>query len=92
MEENQAQEQKFRNIRYVVVEYCFKDESAWGESHILGCYPTVGEARIAAGWYIKRNVKRMRKKYREWIVRVQKERIFYPIKGSEAHKTDGIEQ
>lgn len=86
-----VEKQPFRNIRYVVVEYCFEDESSYGERHVLGCYQDLGEARVAAGWYIKRNVKRMRKKYREWNVRVQKERIFYPIRGSEAHKTDGID-
>ena len=85
-----SQKQTFRNVRYVVVEYCFEDDSAFGERHILGSYQSIGDARIAAGWYIKRNVARMRKKYREWNVRVQKERIFYPIKDSEAHKTDGI--
>lgn len=69
------------NYRYVVFEYCFEDDSAFAKKNILGCYKTMKEARIAAGWYIKRNVKRMKKKYRDWVVDVQKERIFYPIKG-----------
>lgn len=69
------------NYRFLVVEYCFEDDSTVGRKNILGSYPTPREARIAAGWYIKRNVKRMKKKYRDWIVDVQKERIFFEIKG-----------
>ena len=67
--------------RYVVVESYFEDDSSFGRKNVLGSYETMREARIAAGWYIKRNVKRMRQKYRDWVVDVQKERIFYPIKG-----------
>ena len=63
----ESQKQTFRNVRYVVVEYCFEDDSAFGERHILGSYQSIGDARIAAGWYIKRNVARMRKKYRESV-------------------------
>lgn len=67
--------------RYVVIEYCFEDDSAFGRKNVLGSYETMKEARIAAGWYIKRNVKRMRQKYRDWVVDVQTERVFFPIKG-----------
>ena len=67
-------------FRYLVVEYCFEDDSTEGRRNVLGSYKTLGEARIAAGWYIKRNVKRMRKKYRDWVVHVQKERVFFDIK------------
>lgn len=67
--------------RYLVIEYCFDDDSTVGRKNVLGSYETMREARIAAGWYIKRNVKRMRAKYRDWSVHVQKERIFFPIKG-----------
>lgn len=70
------------NYRYLVIEYCFEDDSTIGKKNILGSYETIGDARIAAGWYIKRNVKRMKKKYRDWVVDVQRERIFFPIKGA----------
>lgn len=67
--------------RYLVVEYIFEDDSFQGRKNILGSYDTIGKARAAAGWYIKRNVKRMRKKYRDWTVDVQRERIFFDIRG-----------
>lgn len=66
--------------RYIVAEYCFDDDSAFGKKNILGSYPTYKEARIAAGWYIKRNVKAKKAKYRDWNVRVQKEAVYFPIK------------
>ena len=68
-------------FRYVVVEYCFADDSAVGEKHYLGAYPTMHEARKAAGEYIKTNVKRMKKRYRHWQVDVLRERIFWEIRG-----------
>lgn len=67
-------------FRYLVVEYYFEDDSTIGRKNVLGSYETMREARIAAGWYIRRNVKKMRKKYRDWRVDVQRERIFFPIK------------
>lgn len=66
--------------RYLVVEYYFEDDSYEGRKKVLGSYETMKEARIAAGWYIKRNVKKMRVKYRDWVVDVKKERIFFPIR------------
>lgn len=66
--------------RYVVAEYCFEDDSYEGVRHDLGSYPTMGEARKAAGEYIKDNVKKMRKKYRQWTVLVHRERVFWDIK------------
>lgn len=68
-------------FRYVVVEYCFADDSTTGEKHELGAYPSKYEARKAAGQYIKDNVKRMKKRYRHWQVEVHKERIFWEIRG-----------
>lgn len=68
-------------VRYLVVEYCFTDDSYEGERHDLGSYPTMFEARKAAGEYIKSNVKKMRKKYRQWTVRVHCERVFWEIRG-----------
>lgn len=65
--------------RWLVVEYCYKDDSYYGEKHVLGAYPTVGLARKAAGKYIEDNVKKMKKRYRFWNVRVQKDRVFYEI-------------
>ena len=67
--------------RYLVVEYCFEDDSYVGKKNVVGSYATLKEARVAAGQYIKQNVKKMRTKYRDWIVDVQKERIFFDIKG-----------
>ena len=66
--------------RYLVVEYYFEDDSAVGRKNILGSYATMKEARVAAGGYIKRNVKTKRAKYRCWQVDVQRERIFFDIK------------
>lgn len=66
--------------RFLVVEYCFEDDSHIGTKHVLGSYQTMKEARIAAGWYIKRNVKKKREKYRDWHVDVIRERIFFPIR------------
>ena len=66
-------------FRYLVVEYYFEDDSTVGRKNVLGSYETMKEARIAAGWYIKRNVKKNRAKYRDWIVDVQKEPIYFPI-------------
>lgn len=72
--------QKERPIyRYLIVEYCFKDNSTNGEKHILGSYPTIGEARLNAGIYIKDNAKRMKKRYRFWQVKVQREKVFFDI-------------
>lgn len=66
--------------RYVVVEYCFDDDSHFGRKNILGSYQSMADARKAAGWYIKRNVKAMRKKYRDWRVDVIKELVYFPIR------------
>lgn len=66
---------------YVVCEYCFDDNKSFAERNILGSYETMGEARKAAGEYIKLNVKRKKAKYRHWQVDVHKERVFFPIKG-----------
>lgn len=68
------------NYRYVVCEYCFKDDDYDGERHDLGAYPDIHTARKAAGRYIKDNAKRMKKRYRCWKVDVYKERIFWDIK------------
>ncbi len=65
--------------RYLVVEYCFEDDSTVGKKNVLGSYKTIQEARSAAGWYIKRNVKRKREQYRDWVVRVQKEAVYFNI-------------
>lgn len=65
--------------RYLIVEYCFKDDSTNGEKHILGSYPTIGMARLNAGIYIKDNAKRMKKRYRFWQVKVQREKVFFDI-------------
>ena len=67
--------------RYLVVEYYFEDDSYIGKKNVVGSYATLKEARVAAGKYIKQNVKKMREKYRDWIVDVQKEPIFFDIKG-----------
>lgn len=67
--------------RYLVVEYCFEDDSWKGEKHILGAYPDIKSARVDAGKYIKEHVKKMKAKYRYWQVDVQKERMYFPIKG-----------
>lgn len=65
--------------RYLIVEYCFKDDSYDGEKHILGSYPSIGVARLNAGIYIKDNAKRMKKRYRFWQVKVQREKIYFDI-------------
>lgn len=67
--------------RYLVVEYCFEDDAWQGEKHVLGSYEDLKSARIDAGKYIKANVAKMKKKYRHWAVDVQKDRLYYPIKG-----------
>ena len=67
--------------RYLVVEYCFEDDSWRGEKRILGAYPDIKSARVDAGKYIKENVKKMKAKYRHWQVDVQKERMYFLIKG-----------
>lgn len=67
--------------RFLVIEYCFEDDSWKAEGQIIGSYDSMGAARKAAGEYIKRNVKRQKAKYRHWQVDVRKERIFFPIKG-----------
>lgn len=67
--------------RFLVVEYCFDDDSHFGKKNILGSYSDLGEARKAAGEYIKRNVSKMKKKYRCWQVDVIRERIFFDIRG-----------
>ena len=67
--------------RYTVVEYIFEDDSTNGKRNIIGSYQTMKEAREEAGKYITANVKKMRKKYRDWVVDVQKERVFFKIKG-----------
>ena len=69
----------FRMSRFLVVEYCYKDGSDYGEKHVLGAYPDGRQARKAAGEYIRDNVKKMKKKYRVWEIRVQKDRAFYKI-------------
>lgn len=67
--------------RYLVIEYCFKDDEWQGSKHILGSYEDIGTARLEAGKYISANVKKMRKRYRCWQVEVQRELIYFPIKG-----------
>lgn len=67
-------------FRFVVVEYCFEDDSCFGSKNVLGAYETLGGARAAAGAYIKRNVKSKRKKYRDWKVDVRPELIYFPIR------------
>jgi hypothetical protein len=67
-------------FRYLVVEYYYKDESAYGKKNVLGSYKTPGEARKAAGIYITENVKTKRMKYRDWYVRVLKDRIYFDIR------------
>ena len=67
--------------RYLVVEYRFEDDSTVSRRYILGAYPTKHEARVAAGKYITANVKKMKARYRDWIVDVQQELIFFPVKG-----------
>ena len=66
--------------RYLVVEYYFEDDSNFGKKNVLGSYETYKEAKNASYWYVKRNVKKKKAKYRDWVVDVQKERIFFPIK------------
>ena len=65
--------------RYLVIEYCFCDNETFATRNVLGAYRTYGEARKEAGLYIKRNVRRMKQTYRDWEVRVQKDRVFFPI-------------
>jgi hypothetical protein len=66
--------------RYLVVEYCWEDDKYYASRHILGSYETIGEARKAAGKYIKENVKKKRIKYRDWRVDVHSELVFFPIR------------
>lgn len=65
--------------RFLVVEYCYKDDSHYGEKHVLGAYPDYRSARIAAGSYITDNVKKMKRKYRLWDVKIQKDRVYFDI-------------
>lgn len=67
--------------RYLVIEYCFDDESCYGKKNVLGSYEDMKSARVAAGGYITNNVEKMKKKYRCWQVKVQRELVFFPIKG-----------
>lgn len=81
-----------KKCRFLVVEYCFEDDSFSGVKNILGSYETISEARNAAGWYIKRNVKKKRAKYRDWVVRVQADRIYFPIDDlKKASKSEKVE-
>lgn len=70
-------EYKTPNFRYLVVEYCFTDDSYSGDKHILGSYDTLGKARYEAGKYIRDNKKELMRKYRSWNVQVQKDRIYF---------------
>lgn len=65
--------------RYIVVEYCWEDDSYDASKKIIGSYDSLKAARIATGIYIKKNVKRMKTKYRDWQVRVIREKVFFPI-------------
>lgn len=67
-------------FRYVVVEYAFADDSYYAKGKIIGAYESWGAARKAAGEYIKTNVKKKRKEYRDWKVLVRKETVFFPIR------------
>ena len=66
--------------RFLVVEYCFEDDDWQGKKNVLGSYESIGEARKAAGEYIKRNVKKKKAKYRHWNVDVQRELVYFPIR------------
>ena len=75
----EQQEPKLPTHRYNVVEYFFEDDSTYGSKRVVGAYPTLWQARQAAGAYIKANVVKKRKKYRDWVVQVKKEPIFWDI-------------
>ena len=67
--------------RYVVIEYTWEDDNFDASKKVIGSYDSLKAARIATGLYIKKNVRKMKKKYRDWDVRVIKEKVFFPIEG-----------